>query len=312
MAAGLDRQDFDNIPMQPLSTLHRPSDDEGGRARVHELTLPNGTVRVALSSPSLIAVDGFSASLFGAELVAVPDSRMTEVRGLDIAMRLRAVVEDIVKSRGFTFEQVLGAMPKPSAAGLVNRVGGSVEELIVRTAEPFIARAHGERLELPTGTRWIGPGNILDYVKQLAFIGGIPAITGEPWPPRAPNSGDPDLTVDVGISAQPDPDRGLGPDAAMELRFIFDPVVYDVNWWTVDRYWLDGMLLNVCFIARDGPTGIEVFHAHGLGGETGGIRQEIKVAQSTWAWVTSVRGTTTYEFWGTCNVAMNQPRWIAY
>ena len=309
MADFLDRSDFDAIETRPLRTLPVIGAD-GGDARIYELQLPNGRVRISLSAPTPRILEDVANSTFGAELVELPNTLMSSVTGQVVATSLRAAAEAIVTEAQADWQQVVSARPKPSAAGIVNRVGGAVEDLIVRASQPLITRVLDEQRQLAPGTVWVGPGSVIDLVRQLAFVGGLPAVTGEAWPPRSPIGGDDDLAVDIGISAFPAP--GGDPNAAWELRFILDPEVFTTNHKLYDRFWMNLQLLNVVFVARKGA-GIQVFHTGdlaGRAGKVGGIGEEVAVSNTYWAHVTSVGGSTTYEKWGTAKCQVDNIRFL--
>lgn len=300
MTRPLERQEFE-LELRPLRELLVRTDPYP----VAELPLPNGVVQVALSAPSAAAVQDFlSEALFGAELVRQPNSRLSSVTGLAMAEALRETAERLVGEQGADFKVLLAANPRASAAGLVARAGASVEELIATAAAPLIRTAAEERRRLDPRLRWEGPRQLIDRVTELAFLQGSPAITGAAWPPRPPIPGDPDLTLAVGISAAPATEG----NEVSELRFLFDPRVDRINWFTAVTYLSDG-LLDIAFCPRSGD-GLEVFDAGNLGGRVAPIGATLGVSASTWAAVSSL-GSTTYEVWGSCRVTAAYPRWNA-
>ena len=93
MADFLDRSDFDAIETRPLRTLPVIGAD-GGDARIYELQLPNGRVRISLSAPTPRILEDVANSTFGAELVELPNTLMSSVTGQVAATSLRAAAEE--------------------------------------------------------------------------------------------------------------------------------------------------------------------------------------------------------------------------
>lgn len=296
VAVSLEEADF-SFPLRPLRSLLVQREPYA----VAALPLATGTLRVAVSSPAPEAAARFLAeATFGAAVTPVPDARLSAVGGPAIAAALRATAARLVEERGANYEALRDAAPYPSAAGLVSRVGGSVERLIAETAVPLLADAEKERASLPEGERWIGPPSLIDAVRELAFVRGAPIITEQPWPPRSPVSRDPDLAVSVGLSYEP----AEPSEQVEEIRFRLDP---SIDYASEITYWCNGSL-DVAFRALRG-SGLVVYDAYNLGGRTGGIGNLVYVSWSSWTTLTST-GYTDYETFGTLQYSRRQARWI--